>query len=100
MLDPPFGTGEKYQAEQRYECTKLDAGKASVTLATEFKTMPDNARDRLPLMQKDVKGEVVFDVQAGRLISARLTIDKMVENHQGKGSSYHFKSEYTRDLAE
>jgi hypothetical protein len=100
VLDPPFGTGEKYPAEQRYECKKLDAGKASVTLATEFKTMPDNARERLPLLQKDLQGDIVFDVQTGRVISARLTIDKTVENHQGKGSSYHFKSEIVRELVE
>jgi hypothetical protein len=100
VLDPPFGTGEKFQAEQRYECKKIDAGKASVTLATTFKTMPDNARERLPLLQKDLQGEIVFDVQAGRLISARLTIDKTVENHQGNGSSYHFKSEIVRELVE
>jgi hypothetical protein len=100
VLDPPFGTGEKYQAEQRYECKKIEAGKASLTLATEFKSMPDNARERLPLLQKDLQGEFVFDVPAGRLISARMTIDKTVENHQGKGSSYHFKSEIVRELVE
>jgi hypothetical protein len=100
VLDPPFGTGEKYKAEQRFGCTKIEGSKASLTLATEFKTMPDNARERLPLLQKDVKGDIVFDIEAGRLISARLVIDKMVENHQGKGSSYHFKSDYTRVLAD
>lgn len=100
VLDPPFGTGEKYPAQQSYECKKIDAGKASLTLATEFKTMPDNVRERLPLLQKEFKGDIVFDVQSGRLISARLTIDKTEENHQGKGSSYHFKSEIVRELAE
>jgi hypothetical protein len=100
VLDPPFGTGEKYQAQQSYECRKIEAGKASLTLATEFKALPDNARERLPLLQKDLKGDIVFDVQAGRLIWARLTTDKTVENHQGKGSSYHFKSEIVRELAE
>lgn len=100
VLDPPFGTGEKYKAEQRFACTKIESGKASLTLATEFKTRPDNAREQLPLLQKDVKGDIVFDINAGRLISARLVIDKTVENHQGKGSSYHFKSDYSRVLAE
>ena len=98
VLDPPFGTGEKYQAEQRYDCKKIAADKATLSVTTEFKTMPDNARDRLPLLQKDVHGEIVIDLQAGRLISARLNIDKTVEEHQGKGSSYQFKSEYSRQL--
>lgn len=99
VLDPPFGTGEKFPAVQRYECKKLDAGKATIELTTDFKAVPESPRERLPLLQKDFQGEIVFDVQAGRLISARLVTDKTVENHQGKGSSYQFKSEIVRELA-
>jgi hypothetical protein len=100
VLDPPYGTGEKFEAEQRYDCKKIDAGMATMGVTTHFKTMPDNMRERIPLVQKDVQGEVIFDINAGRLISAQLNIDKTVENHQGKGSSYHFKSQYTRQLVD
>jgi hypothetical protein len=100
ILDPPFGTGEKFPADQRYECKKIEAGKATLTVATNFKTLPDNMRERIPLVQKDVQGELVFDVQAGRLVSVQLSTDKVIEEHQGKGSSYHFKSQYTRTLVE
>lgn len=99
-LDPPYGTGEKFDAEQRYECKTIKGDRATLGLTTSFKTMPDNARERLPLLQKDVQGEIVFDLPKGQLISARLNIDKMIENHQGKGSSYRFKSEYVRELVE
>jgi hypothetical protein len=99
-LDPPYGTGEKFDVEQRYACRKLEEGKATVGIKTEFKTMPDNARERLPLLQKEIEGEVVVDLKAGRLISARLNIDKMIENHQGKGTSYQFKSQYVRELVD
>jgi hypothetical protein len=100
VLDPPYGTGEKLAAEQRYDCKKIEAGKATLAVTTHFKTMPENVRDRLPLLQKDVQGEFVFDLTAGRLISAQLNIDKTIENHQGKGSSYQFKSQYTRQLVD
>ena len=100
VLEPPFGTGEKFEADQRYECKKIEAGKATLGVTTHFKTMPDNMRERLPLLQKDVQGEIVFDVQAGRLQSAQLVTDKIVENHQGKGSSYQYKSQYSRVLVE
>jgi 16S rRNA G966 N2-methylase RsmD len=99
VLDPPYGTGEKYEASQRYDCTKIEAGKATVSIKTEFKTTPDNARERLPLLQKDIEGEIVVDLEAGKLISARLNTDQTLENHQGKGSKYQFKSQYWRDLA-
>jgi hypothetical protein len=54
----------------------------------------------LPLLQKEIEGEVVVDLQAGRLISARLNIDKTIENHQGKGTNYQFKSQYVRELVD
>lgn len=100
VLEPPFGAGEKFEVEQRYNCSKIEGNKATVGITTEFKTMPDNARERLPLLQKEISGEVVVDLQAGRLISARLNIDKTIENHQGKGTSYQFKSTYVRDLVD
>ncbi|MBI3823210.1 MAG: hypothetical protein HY289_11105 [Planctomycetes bacterium] len=100
VLDPPFGAGEKYEAHQRYECKKLEAGKATLSVATKFATAPDNMRDRIPLMQKEVQGELIFDVDGGRLISAQMSIDKTVEDHQGKGSSYQFKSQYSRVLVD
>jgi hypothetical protein len=100
VLDPPYGTGEKYDAEQRYDCKKIEAGKATLGVSTQFKMMPDKERERIPLIQKDVQGELVFDLPAGRLISATLHIDKTIENHNGKGSSYHFKSQYSRVLVE
>lgn len=100
VLDPPFGAGEKYEADQRYECKKLEAGKATLSVTTNFKTMPDNNRDRIPLIQKDVQGQLIFDMTAGRLISAQLSTDKTIEDHQGKGSSYRFKSQYTRVLVD
>jgi hypothetical protein len=100
VLDPPFGTGEKFEAEQRYDCKKIEAGRATLAVTTIFKSMPDTPKERIPLMQKDVAGELVFDLKAGRLISANLNIDRTIENHNGKGSSYHFKSQYSRQLVE
>jgi hypothetical protein len=99
-LDPPLGTGEKFDAEQRYECKTIKGDKATIAMTTSFKAMPDNARERLPMLQKDVQGEVVVDLANGRLLSARLHTDKMVENHQGKGSSYRFKSDYVREIVD
>jgi hypothetical protein len=100
VLEPPFGAGEKFEVEQRYECKTIKGAKATLNVSTHFKVMPDNMRERIPLIQKDVHGEIVFDVLAGRLLSAQLTTDKMVENHQGKGSSYQYKSQYSRVLVE
>jgi hypothetical protein len=97
-LDPPLGTGEKFPATQTYQLTKLADSKATLALTTQFKLLPENLADRVPLLQKQPEGQVVFDVQTGQLISAQLVIDQTLENHQGEGSSYRFQSQYTEQL--
>ncbi len=94
-LGPPLGTGEKYDALQRYACDRAEGGTAVVRLTTQFKTLPRNLTERLPLLQKQPEGEVVFDVRAGRLQSARLWTDRVLEGHQGPGSSYRFQNSST-----
>jgi hypothetical protein len=97
-LEPPQGAGEKHQAEQKYARTKLEQGLATVTLGTSLKAVPEAMHERLPLLQKEVMGTITFDVQAGRVTAMRLNIDRTIENHMGKGSSYRFLSEYSEDL--
>lgn len=97
-LEPPQGTGEKYQAQQRYQCTKITDGKATLSVKTTLKTAPESAQDRLPLLPRELEGQVTFDLTTGTLARAVLRVDRTVENHQGKGSSYHFRSEYTEDV--
>lgn len=98
-LDPPQGTGEQFEASQRYTCAKVEGTSATITLATQFKNPPEGAAERLPLLQKMPEGEIVFDAANGRLHSARLRIDQAVQGHRGEGSSYRFQSSYTEVFA-
>jgi hypothetical protein len=94
-LEPPQGTGEKYDAVQSYACKALSDTAATVTLSSALQAVPESPLDRIPLLQLQPEGEVVFDMQAGRLQSASLDIEKEVKGHQGEGSSYKFQSAYT-----
>jgi hypothetical protein len=94
-LEPPQGTGEKYQATQKYTCQSVATGLATITLTTLLQTQPEALADRVPLLQGQPEGEIVFDTQTGLLRSARLHIDKELKGHQGENSSYHFQSSYT-----
>src|SRR5262249_24091854 len=90
-LGPPPGTGEKYVAVQHYACKAVTNGLAAVGLTTELKTQPEAVGDRVPLLEMQPEGEMVFDLQAGRLQRAALRIDKDLKGHDGEGSSYHFQ---------
>ena len=97
-LDPPLGTGERHAATQEWNCTKMADGKATITLKTSFPKLPETVQERIPLVQKETQGEVVFDVAAGRVSAVRLTVDRSLLNHQGEGSSYRYESTYVEDL--
>lgn len=96
-LDPPQGTGEEYAAVQTCTCQSMAGPLATIALKTDFKSMPESPQDRLPLFQKQPAGEIVFDIQNGRIQRARLTIHKELQNQQGAGSSYRFDSTYTEE---
>jgi hypothetical protein len=98
-LDPPLGTGEKHTARQEFQCMKMEDGKATIALKTIFKAMPEAVQERMPLLQKEAQGSVVFDVAAGRVAVIRLEIDRTLMNHQGEGSSYRYESTYIEELA-
>jgi hypothetical protein len=94
-LAPPLGTGEKYDAVQRCTCKGVAGDLATMTLSTELKAPPKAPADEIPLWQVMPRGEVVFDLKAGRLHSAKLTIDKELKDHQGEGSHTKFQSTLT-----
>ena len=93
-LEPPQGTGEKYDAVQNYASRTEEAGTATIAISTVLKSQPEALADQTALFQTQPEGEVVFDPQAGLMRSANLHIDKEVKGQQGEGSSYHFRSIY------
>jgi hypothetical protein len=97
-LAPPQGAGEKFDAVQKYVCKEIKDGKATIGLTTQVKNLPESLLDQVPLLQAQPEGEVVYDIETGRLQTANLKIDKELKEHQGKGSSYHFESLYTEQL--
>jgi hypothetical protein len=93
-LDPPLGTGEKHEAEQVSACSKIEVGKATLTVTTKLKAAPESPQELVPLVQKLLQGQVVIDLTAGRIESVQLAVDRTVEHHQGTGSSYRFRTTY------
>jgi hypothetical protein len=98
-LDPPQGTGEKYDAVQKCTVKEVNGTLATVVTAVTMKTLPPAVGDQAPLLQSMPEGEAVFDLQAGRVQSVSRRIDKELKGHQGEGSSYHFQSTYVEQYA-
>jgi len=96
-LEPPQGTGEKYDAKQTCTCTSFKDGAVVVAFTTAIANLPESLADQRPLLPMQTEGEVVFDVKAGIMTSAKLRIEKELKGHQGEGSSYRLQSRYTEE---
>ncbi len=94
-LEPPQGTGEKFDAVQTYTARAATDKVVTIGLSTALKTAPAAAADQIPLLQMQPQGEITFDAANGRLEKAQLKVEKDLQGHQGAGSSYHFQSSYS-----
>jgi hypothetical protein len=97
-MDPPQGTGEKYESSQKYECTSIDAGKIKLSVSTELKKNPENIADQLPLLPFLVEGEVTLDAEKGVMTESIMKVDKTLKGHQGENSSYRMYSLFKETL--
>ncbi len=96
-LEPPQGTGEKFDAKQTYTCKAIENGEATVAFTTTVAKLPASLADQRPLLPMQTEGEIVFDTKAGLMKSARVRIEKELKGHQGEGSSYRLRSRYTEE---
>ena len=99
-LEPPLGNGEKHDFEQKISCAKIASGKAQLAVTIQLKSPPLAAAAQVPLLQKQMQGQVVFDLERGVMLGAKLSVDRTVEGHQGNGSSYRFASSYLEEYVE
>jgi hypothetical protein len=99
-LDPPHGTGEKYEATQTYTFKGDSQGHSVIGVATALKASPKDPAEMPGLLPLLWEGDVYFQKGTGRYSGARLTVKKEVANHQGEGTKFVYESQLTEGLAE
>jgi hypothetical protein len=99
-LDPPLGTGEKYDFTQQYTCTGLKDSLLTVDVATALKDPPKTLAERVPLVPMLWEGQVYFNTAAGTYHAARLKVKTELANHLGEGTKFEYQSTYTEDAVE
>jgi hypothetical protein len=93
-LDPPHGAGESYECVQAFRCKQMNSSSVLVTCQTNIPKLPENPQEQIPLLQAQSEGEIVFDMENGRLDAAVIQVNKEIKEHQGKDTSYRFQSVY------
>ncbi len=100
QLDPPLGTGEKYDATQTYTLKGESQGHLVVGVRTALKAAPKDPAELPALVPLLWEGDVYFHKETGRYSGARLSVKKEVPNHQGEGTKFVYESQLTEGLAE
>ena len=99
-LDPPQGTGEKYEATQTATYKGDNMGFAVLGFATTLKAPPKDPAESVGLVPLLWEGEVYFHRPTGRYAGARLAIKREVVGHAGPGTKVTYETAYTDALAE
>jgi hypothetical protein len=94
-LPPPLGTGEKFDATQKYTYRGAKDGFAVVGVSTALKEPPTDAALMPGIVPMLWEGDVFVNVKTGRYHGAKLKVTKDIANHQGEGTKFVYQSEYT-----
>ena len=89
---------QSIKTRQVYTLEKVEAGLATIDVRTELLTPVNDPKVESQLIQRLTHGTIKFDVDAGRLISKQLDLDKTVIGFSGAESSMSYLARFTEEL--
>ena len=92
------GTVKKVQTQQSYKLEKVEAGVATISVATIVLTPINDPKLQSQIVQRLQKGTIKFDVDAGRLLHKQLDIDEQVFGFSGPESHMQYLARFTEEL--
>lgn len=92
------GQVKKVQIRQRFTLAELSLGVATIRVDTHVLTPIDDPALEAQLIQREKKGKIRFDVDAGRVLSQQLDLDKRVVGFAGESSSLHYTMRFSEEL--
>ncbi len=99
-IDVPLESGgvKRVKAIQQYALEDVKTGVASIHVSTEVLTPINDPAIESQLVQREVSGRVRFDIDAGRILSQQMDIDKRVVGFRGDASSIHYVNRFCEEL--
>ena len=91
------GTVKKVQTQQQYKLEKVEAGVATISVATQVLTPINDPKLQSQLVQRLQKGTIKFDLDAGRLLHKQLDIDEEVFGFSGPESHMQYLARFTEE---
>jgi hypothetical protein len=100
-LDVPLRTGgmQKIKALQRFTLEGVKTGVATIRVATQILTPVTNPEIEAQVVQHQSSGVIRFDIDAGRILSQQLDVDRHVVGYQGGASSLHYQMRFREEFS-
>ncbi len=94
------GTVVKLNTQQKYSLERVKNGVATIEMSTVILTPIHDPAIEAQVIQRQTEGTIRFDLDAGRVLSQQMDLDKRVLNFAGKNepSSLHYLTRFTEDL--
>jgi hypothetical protein len=91
------GTVKKIQTQQQYKLEKVEAGVATISVATIVLTPVNDPKIQSQLVQRLQRGTIKFDLDAGRLLYKQMDIDQQVFGFSGADSHMQYLARFTEE---
>jgi hypothetical protein len=92
------GLGMKIRTLQRFTLQSVKTGVATIAVETQILTPIHDPAIESQVIQHQSSGTVRFDVDAGRILSQQMDLDKHLVGFRGETSSLHYVTRFTEDL--
>jgi len=92
VVEVPNGPRKAVRTRLRYRLESVADGRATIRVDTTVLTPVDDPRLEARLLERIWDGEIVFDIEAGRVVSRRTAIDRRVVGFGGPQSSVRYKA--------
>ena len=89
------GGVRKIKTRQRFTLKDVKNDIAVIHVSTQILTPIHDPAIEAQLAQREASGDVRFDVEAGRILSQQMDLDKRVIGFRGKASSLHYRTRFT-----
>jgi hypothetical protein len=98
-MEVPLETGgiKKIETLQRYTLESVKTGVATIRVATVLLTPISDPAIEAKVVERTAEGSVRFDIEAGRMLSEQMDVDKQVVGFRG-ASSLHVLSRFHEEL--
>jgi hypothetical protein len=96
-IEVPLESGgvKKIRAVQHFTLESVKTGVASIRVSTQIISPVTDPAIEAQVVQREGAGVVRFDIDAGRIISQQMDVDKHVVGFRGQASSLHYVTRFS-----